>query len=599
MRIYVRRKGEADTLLEGHEVRIRLGDSLLAKIEGSQGLQISSELPSDWRTAFYRDNLRAIVNREDITTQTGAAFNFEDNSASPDGYYISRLQGQWALHNQISITGGPTFRWEPIWDPTAGEDSTGAYVGMYIDDIGRPDLDCDDYLILAKYVDRLAAAYDAIKDQILGNPVGEDAVAGDPSDNPVEHRYAITYGLYRQYQTTLALWNYLVHVSSVVFNVSLQHGALFIQGRYTNRLSSNSPLKQVTISCALVKGPSANAEQITGTLFNKIPVTTSVPGGTLPVFTFNEGLKEQSFPAGDPPVNTAIWELTPIDPREQEPTPFMLAPRQEISFLSRIDLDWITPFKDPEDESKGRENIQDCALEVTMAWLIQADIIDGTEDPGSEAAITREKVVPLEETGTSITDIVVKGDIVTTTTETITPEVSITYTGGSAGTYSGAFIVTGTQVGNQIKIDVIYRNNSGTSYTVPAFNVSADVLSSTGSPRFGITLASGIGAYSNTDDPLSWAVSSGYSNTQYVDTGSSGEWGVEAAKVNNESYSVGSDAYVMASLTFTKGSPTNVPPGLDSCILQFEVEWVLKYTHAGLTSTEALTQSLEFLHTFS
>lgn len=245
------------------------------------GVRLSSEGPFaiiavdgdiESRSHFYQRNLKAIVDRED-----SAEFEFPGT----DGYYVSRIQGVTPLVTENSsgiisdfaIVGGPTVR--------VGE-STNTILLM---DIGRPDVDCDDYTRLSLYINRVREVIDGIKGQILGDPT---VTAGTLQ--------ALTYGVHKQYQAMQLLWNFLVKNLSLVVNVSYQensdHGSsVFMQIRIHNNTSEEVDLSAISVALAA----NASANQYVTMRFSRVvkairttdgarftvSATSNIPGGSL------------------------------------------------------------------------------------------------------------------------------------------------------------------------------------------------------------------------------------------------------------------------------------------------------------------------------
>lgn len=354
-----------------------------ASVEVKDGrLVVSRIAPDGWKEAYYRENFNAIYDHRHGEAEVPGVQGLMDtfafaaptegdppgpNSGIPadDGYWIGRINGVWGFHNHLSVTGGPTFRWEPAW-------KDGSCNGIRIDDIGRPDLDCGDYLKLAEYVRKLAAAYDGLKTQILGDPASGPGVEGLPG------RYAKIYGFHKQYEATLMLWNYLVYVSSVVFNASFQQRALFLQGKFINSTDHAIALGDVTLSCRLLPGVS-EVTAIEGKLFPTIRAESSITDSDL---AWQGSPTAEGEEPGQPFTSdvAAAWELTP--------GVYDIQPQEEVEFLARIDFSW-----DEEDDIKG------ASVETVMSWSVPMRLPDGTES----VLITRRRIVPLHNPTTSLT----------------------------------------------------------------------------------------------------------------------------------------------------------------------------------------------------
>lgn len=267
---------------------------------------------------FYQQNFNAIVERKDVAlatdgSTTGELFNFDpsddpgalttDYAGIWPGYYVSRISGALPLGTAFSLTGGNTFRWQA------------AANGLVIDDIGRPDVDCSDYLTAAGYIQTLKEKLDKIKEQIVGTPSGTDVATGEST--------AVIYGLHKQYQAMQRLWNYLVYRMSIILEVSFQSDAVFIQGRYINTTDKDVVISPCTVSFTL---EAASPGGIDGTLSNRIRSTSTQ--GAAPDW-------DTELSAGDPtpftPGQAVTWTVDTT-------TAYTVVPRQEVSFTLRLDL---------------------------------------------------------------------------------------------------------------------------------------------------------------------------------------------------------------------------------------------------------------------
>ena len=267
---------------------------------------------------FYQQNFNAIVDRMDVAlgddgSTTGELFNFDpsddsgaltsDYAGNWPGYYVSRLSGASPLNTALSIAGGNTFRWQ-------GTDG-----GLVIDDIGRPDVDCSDYLTAAGYIQTIKEKLDKLKEQIISTPSGTEVTTGEST--------AIVYGLHKQYQAMQRLWNYLVYRMSVILEVSFQSDAVFIQGRYINATDKNVVLSACTVSFTLDQ---ASPGGIGGTLYPRIRSTSTQ--GVAPDWG-------TTLSVGDPtlftPGESVVWRVETM-------TEYTVVPRQEVSFTLRLDL---------------------------------------------------------------------------------------------------------------------------------------------------------------------------------------------------------------------------------------------------------------------
>lgn len=551
-RIKVRKRDGTETLLNPGPVNVVVGEGLGASSSDNR-LTLSSLIPPNKRKEYFRRNFEAIVNRAD-----DGEFTFSPSSPDQGGYYLGRLQGQWALHNQVSLTGGPTFRWEPRWNEAGSR-----YDGLILDDIGRPDIDCDDYLRLKEYVDALARAYDEIKDQILQDPESHHPEGVED----LEEVRAVTYGLHKQYQATLAMWNYLVQTSAVVFNVSMQQGSLFIQGRYTNRDSGPNQLGGVRIHCRLVKEPGSNVDEVSGTLFPKVSVTSSIKGNS-PVLVGAGGT--QSIEDEDDPTKVVFWTIDPI------PTYNMQA-KQEVSFLSRIDLEWETSDEQPTTNS---------LVEVTMQWdvYIEGSIRGPGQIGGADyVTITRQRIVPLEEAAGALASVGVDMGEVRWEDDTIVPNVNIYYSGGSTAQDGGALILSNSlDDENNLIVSGRYMNTHENEFTLTSPTIRIKVYE----PATGIAMTArlvSITGESNSDTYPSWT-DLGDGLAKPFDYSLEPSWTVAPSS----GYKVAHNQVVIFNAKFILTDPLSVPAGVDKCIINTGVDWSLLI--AGEESAKTLSR---------
>lgn len=268
---------------------------------------------------FYQQNYNAIVGHktmsligdeveESPTTDSSADFNFSPDTGDAEGYYVSRIAGVSGFDTAFHVIGGNTFRWQPGLN------------GLALDDIGRPDIDCADYLKVAEYIQILKEKLDIIKDQIVNQPVASGA------SGP-----AVTYGLHSQYQAMLRLWNYLVYRMSVILEVSFQSDAVFIQGRYINATDENIIIQPCTVTFMLQEGTPAG---IKGILSNRIRATSTQ--GEAP--NWNTSLVSGVLNTIEPgEVGKVTWTVYTVN-SSYLPVDYVVVPRQEVTFTLRLDL---------------------------------------------------------------------------------------------------------------------------------------------------------------------------------------------------------------------------------------------------------------------
>lgn len=217
---------------------------------------------------YFQANLDAILGHADALEGGDGqpVFRFGGPEAG-DGYYVSRLNGVAPLLApclvegvpyvaDVAITGGPTLR------VAEGEGA------VWLADIGRPDLDCDDYARVALLVNRLREVLDGVKDQINGSPSGAATAA--------------VFGLHKQYQAMQRLWNFLVRTMSLVVNLSFQESddgsaAVYMQYRVHNNTDAPAPLAAVSVG--LLPSAALPDNSVRMTLDKIIKVTRTTPSG--------------------------------------------------------------------------------------------------------------------------------------------------------------------------------------------------------------------------------------------------------------------------------------------------------------------------------
>lgn len=504
-------------------------------------LVVSRTAPDGWKEAYYRENFNAIYDHRpgaaEVPGVQGLMDTFafaapregdppEPNSGIPEdeGYWIGRINGLWGFHNHLSVTGGPTFRWEPAW-------KEGSCNGIRIDDIGRPDLDCGDYLKLAEYVRKLAAAYDGLKTQILGTPTSDSGGEGLPG------RYAKIYGFHKQYEATLMLWNYLVYVSSVVFNASFQQRALFLQGKFINGTDQAIALGDVTLSCSLLPGGSA-VTAIEGKLFPTIRAESS---RTDSVLAWQGSPTAEGEEPGQPftGVEAATWGLTSGG--------YYIQPQEEVEFLARIDFSW-----DEEDDIKG------ASVETVMSWSVPVRLPD--ENGNGSVLITRSRIVPLHNPTTSLTVEDVSQTVTVGWSEE-SPVVGRVSYGSSTTTISlvvqrSAFglIIQGYAVnGGESDVDL---GAYGPTVTLTA--VTADVS--------GTATSGGMSGFSTLPSSPSWSASP--TGTRTLNTATAVVWTISQAGAYLLTPGNSASFVLPVALTFTTGTPA-------SFTLNVDLDWTI------------------------
>lgn len=178
---------------------------------------IDSRISLDYR--HYADE-EVIINN--VPTQTRVLV---DSPGNPDGYYVAALNGVKGLNGAVDIISSGTTRWAV------------AESGLSVQDIARPDVDCLDYMQLATYLAVIEKAINWMAEQI----------SGDPASRLDNYKDDI-YGLFKQYQATRELWNYLVIRKMVVFNTLYQGDSAYVRARLTNDFAYDIPVGDLTIS---------------------------------------------------------------------------------------------------------------------------------------------------------------------------------------------------------------------------------------------------------------------------------------------------------------------------------------------------------------
>lgn len=255
---------------------------------------------------FYQRNYNAIVNHENTLDSEGnpeftfAYIDGDENTVDTGleqgaGYYISRVNGVLGLGGAFHIVGGDTFRWSPATN------------GIAIDDIGRPDVDCSDYLTIAGYLETLKNALDSIRGQI-----GDEPVAGPGS-------MATTFGVHKQYQSVVHLWNYLVYRMAVLFEVSFQSNAFYLQGTFINTADVAVALQPCRLTLSL---PMNVPEGSTAYRFPTIQSNSS--SDVNPAWTSSD--PPEVYIAGG---GTFKWNIR---------STASVSPRQQVVFTVRVDI---------------------------------------------------------------------------------------------------------------------------------------------------------------------------------------------------------------------------------------------------------------------
>lgn len=170
----------------------------------------------------------------------------EEDAANNGGFYISKINGVLGtpdisdtfpktVGGRFSIVGGNTTDILPFAE-------TANSVGLTIDDFGRPNIDCDDYAKLYKLSSRLDDYLENVKTQIIGKPSESGHVSS-------------IYGVHKQYQSVIRLWNNLVQLSSIRANVTYQNKHIFVQISITNNTDSDIVDFETPISVEFKRSP--------------------------------------------------------------------------------------------------------------------------------------------------------------------------------------------------------------------------------------------------------------------------------------------------------------------------------------------------------
>lgn len=221
---------------------------------------------------FYQLNFDAITRHQTLPTGTTPEY-FDFSPDAANGYYVSTLNGvnplsKWRdsmtkFTSDLTIAGGPTFRWEAY--------ESGDEVGISVSDIGRPDIDCGDYVRLTGYLRRIHEVLDGVRAQILDNP----SRAGD---------VAVNYGIHKQYQTTRALWNFLVRNMALTLNLSQQRDHVYMQLRVHHNFGP-TPLTLNSGFVVRVTKTFGTSAGMTLAMDNIIKVTRSAEGAPVTLAT--------------------------------------------------------------------------------------------------------------------------------------------------------------------------------------------------------------------------------------------------------------------------------------------------------------------------
>lgn len=154
---------------------------------------------------------------------------------TPSGYYLSKINGVAPLSGGVALLGGPSER---IYE--AGNT-------IYLKNIARADLDCDDYIRIKEYLMRIKAVLDGIKEQIVNAPAEVVGVV-------------TTYGVHRQYQSMQHLWNFLVRNLSLILNISYQENSedtsdVYMQIKIHNNTDTPYVMSAITVAMVRPVGP--------------------------------------------------------------------------------------------------------------------------------------------------------------------------------------------------------------------------------------------------------------------------------------------------------------------------------------------------------
>ena len=299
-------------------------------LEGTDDLILVQCTHDQGKTAyFYQQNFEAITKRLKIaiSSEEHPFFNFDPSLLDPpetdeNGYYIASINGVTPLlrvrtggtfTSDITFNGGSTLRWAPYTETDEMDAVTAR--GISLADIGRPDIDCPDYVRIIKYLNRIEFVLDHILSQIKDVPVL----------NSTDH--ATTYGFHKQYQAARILWNYLVNNMNMHINVSQQDAEVFIQvvlshnfGEY-NIILSQAPLTISATPVSTLTDTAIRLGEIT-------KITRNTPTAVVN-FTANP-VVGGSFRAIA--TDSLTWTITPSSPANP------MTPGELISFVLSFDI---------------------------------------------------------------------------------------------------------------------------------------------------------------------------------------------------------------------------------------------------------------------
>lgn len=218
---------------------------------------------------------------KDVIEHTG-------NFTSSSGYYLSRINGVTPLSGGIALLGGPSER---IY-----EDGN----IIYLKNIARADLDCDDYIRIKEYLMRIKAVLDGIKEQIVNAPAESEGVV-------------TTYGVHRQYQSMQHLWNFLVRNLSLILNISYQENSedtsdVYMQIKVHNNTDTPYVMGAITVAMVRPVGPvGAYIKQI-----KTVKITRTTQNAKRISFTVDPApLTSRSLYAPEAEEDTISWIFTP------------------------------------------------------------------------------------------------------------------------------------------------------------------------------------------------------------------------------------------------------------------------------------------------
>lgn len=157
----------------------------------------------------------------------------QDVGTSGKGFYISKINGIQGTRDPDRNPPRADGDFAIVGGNTTDVVHNGNYdnPGLYIDDFGRPDVDCQEYATLNTLLVRLDEYLDNVKTQIIGKPL-----------NTPDNKRAVVYGVHTQYKALVELWNNTVQLSAVRTNVSYQNKHIFIQVSITN--TTNQDLEE-------------------------------------------------------------------------------------------------------------------------------------------------------------------------------------------------------------------------------------------------------------------------------------------------------------------------------------------------------------------